>query len=122
MRAVAGVTEKADVYEHAVKLGAGPEALAGFAEGAVAEGRASTGRVYAAARRVAEAQPYSAAAHNILGLACEARGDFMGAVAAYKDGVDVLQDNSNSQGMHCPWTNVCHNELQMALSNLMCQQ
>lgn len=88
------------MYEHALKLGAGPEALAGFAEGAVAEGRASTGRVYAAARRVVDAQPYSAAAHNILGLACEGRGDFKGAVAAYKDGLDVVQDDKQAQGVH----------------------
>lgn len=97
---LSGAAEKADVYEHAVKLGAGPEALAGFAEGAIAEGRASIGRVYAAARRVVDAQPYSAAARNILGLACEARGDFKGAVAAYKDGLDVVQDGKQAQGVH----------------------
>ena len=97
-----GATEKADVYEHAVKLGAGPEALAGFAEGAVAEGRASSGRVYAAARRVAEAQPYSAAAHNILGLACEARGDCRGAVAAYCNGLAVVQGQNGGAGV-LPW-------------------
>ena len=75
-----------------MKLGAGPEALAGFAEGAVGVGRAGSGGVYAAARRVVEAQPYSPAAYNVLGLACEARGDFEGAVKAYTDGLDVTTD------------------------------
>lgn len=75
-----------------MKLGAGPEALAGFAEGAVGAGRASSGGVYAAARKIVEAQPYNAAAYNVLGLACEARGDFDGAVKAYTDGLDVMTD------------------------------
>ena len=75
-----------------MKLGAGPEALAGFAEGAVGVGRAGSGGVYAAARRVVEAQPYSPAAYNVLGLACEARGDSEGAVKAYTDGLDVRTD------------------------------
>ena len=75
-----------------MKLGAGPEALAGFAEGAVGAGRASSGSVYAAARKTVEAQPYNAAAYNVLGLACEARGGFDGAVKAYTDGLDVMTD------------------------------
>ncbi|KAL0025266.1 hypothetical protein WJX77_012112 [Trebouxia sp. C0004] len=87
-----GASDKADFYEHAVKLGAGPEALAGFAEGAVGVGRAGSGGVYAAARRIVQAQPYSPAAYNVLGLACEARGDFKGAVRAYTDGQDVSTD------------------------------
>lgn len=76
-----------------MKLGAGPEALAGYAEGAVGIGRASSGSVYAAARRIVQAQPYNAAAHNVLGLACEARGDFGGAVRAYSAGLDVCTDH-----------------------------
>ena len=76
-----------------MKLGASPEALAGYAEGAVGVHRASSGRVYAAARKVVEAQPYNAAAHNVLGLACEARGDFQGALQAYTDGLDVCCDS-----------------------------
>ena len=91
--AFAGGSDKADFYEHAVKLGAGPEALAGFAEGAVGVGRAGAGGVYAAARRIVQAQPYSPAAYTVLGLACEARGDFEGAVKAYTDGLDVRTDN-----------------------------
>jgi len=80
-----------------VKLGAGPEALAGFAEGAVGVGRAGSGGVYAAARRIVEAQPYSPAAYNVLGLACEARGDFEGAVKAYTDGLDVRTDTESGE-------------------------
>ena len=56
-------------------------------------GRASSGGVYAAARRVVEAQPYSAAAHNMLGLACQARGQFGGALQAYSAGLDVCTDH-----------------------------
>lgn len=103
----AGASDKADFYEHAVKLGAGPEALAGFAEGAVGVGRAGSGGVYAAARRIVEAQPYSPAAYNVLGLACEARSDFEGAVKAYTDGLDVWTDSElgerlqNLLGMLC---------------------
>ncbi|KAL3133073.1 hypothetical protein ABBQ38_006975 [Trebouxia sp. C0009 RCD-2024] len=93
-----GGSEKADFYQHAVKLGAGPEALAGFAEGALGEGRASSGGVYAAARRVVEAQPYSAAAHNMLGLACQARGHFAGALQAYSAGLDVCTDHYEGWG------------------------
>lgn len=89
----AGDSDKADFYEHAVKLGAGPEALAGYAEGAVGVGRASSGSVYAAARRIVQAQPYNAAAHNVLGLACEARGNFEGAIRAYSAGLDVCTDH-----------------------------
>lgn len=89
----AGNSDKADFYEHAVKLGAGPEALAGYAEGAVGVGRASSGSVYAAARRIVQAQPYNPAAHNVLGLACEARGDFQGAIRAYSAGLDVCTDH-----------------------------
>ena len=92
-----GGSDKADFYEHAVKLGAGPEALAGYAEGAVGVGRASSGSVFAAARRVVDAQPYNAAAHNVLGLACEARGDFGGAVRAYSAGLDVCTDHHEGQ-------------------------
>lgn len=88
-----GDSDKADFYEHAVKLGAGPEALAGYAEGAVGVGRASSGSVYAAARRIVQAQPYNAAAHNVLGLACEARGDFEGSIRAYSAGLDVCTDH-----------------------------
>lgn len=94
----AGANDKADFYEHAVKLGAGPEALAGFAEGAVEAGRAGSGGVYAAARKIVEAQPYNAAAYNVLGLACEARGDFSGAVKAYANGVDVRTDSESGEG------------------------
>ncbi len=80
-----------------MKLGAGPEALAGFAEGAVGVGRAGSGGVYAAARRIVEAQPYSPAAYNVLGLACEARGDFEGAVKAYTDGLDARTDTESGE-------------------------
>ena len=52
-------------------------------------GRASDGPVYAAARKVLDAQPFNAAAYNVLGLTCEARGDFEGAVKAFSDGLDV---------------------------------
>ena len=98
--AFAGGSDKADFYEHAVKLGAGPEALAGFAEGAVGVGRAGSGGVYAAARRIVQAQPYSPAAYNVLGLACEARSDFEGAVKAYTDGLDVRTDTELGERLH----------------------
>lgn len=84
-----------------MKLGAGAEALAGFVEGAVGVGRASSGSVYAAARKIVEAQPYNAAAHNVLGLASEARGDHEGAVQAYTDGLDVATD------LHEGWQSFC---------------
>ena len=84
-----------------MKLGAGPEALAGYAEGAVGVGRASNGSVYAAARRIVEAQPYNAAAHNVLGLACQARGDSRGAVQAYFAGLDVCTDDYEGWLLSC---------------------
>ncbi len=60
-------------------------------------GRACHGQVYAAARKIAEAQPYNPAAYNVLGLASEARGDFAGAVKAYTDGLDVKTGSESGE-------------------------
>jgi hypothetical protein len=43
--------ERLQIYEQAVKLGGGAEALLGFVEGALRKGRGTDCSVYAAARR-----------------------------------------------------------------------
>jgi hypothetical protein len=48
---LAGVEERLEIYEQAVKLGGGGEALLGFVEGSLRRGRANSGSVFAAARR-----------------------------------------------------------------------
>ena len=57
---------------------------------ALLQGRGLEGAVYAAARKAADLQPLNPAALNTLGLACEARGDFAGAVRAYQAALQLL--------------------------------
>ncbi|KAL4853629.1 Tetratricopeptide repeat protein SKI3 [Chlorella vulgaris] len=85
-----GASEQAAFQEHAYGLGAGPGGLLGFAESGIHAGRARQGPVYAAARKAALMQPLNPAAHNILGLASEARGDFATAANAYKMSLQLL--------------------------------
>ena len=47
----AGAEERGAIYEQAMKLGGGSEALLGFVEGTLGAGRPCSGTVYAAARR-----------------------------------------------------------------------
>lgn len=48
-----GAKERGDIYEQAVKLGGGSEALLGLVEGTLRAGRPCSGSVYAAACRCA---------------------------------------------------------------------
>ena len=48
---LSGAIERVGDYEHAVRLGAGKEALLGFVEGALRTGRGHDASVYAAACR-----------------------------------------------------------------------
>ena len=55
----AGAEERGDIYEQAMKLGGGSEALLGFVEGTLGAGRPCSGTVYAAARRCVKYFPKS---------------------------------------------------------------
>jgi superkiller protein 3 len=85
-----GDREQADYNEHAVGLGAAAEALLGFAESALRASGGIQAAVYAAARKAAELAPLDPAAQNVWGLACEAKGDAAGAVAAYRTALRLL--------------------------------
>ncbi|GBF94747.1 hypothetical protein Rsub_07630 [Raphidocelis subcapitata] len=73
-----------DASEHAVGLGGGPESWVGFAAGALRAGRGAEGAVLACAAKSAAQAPLLVAAHNSYGLACEARGAWGDAAAAFR--------------------------------------
>ncbi|BDA47118.1 probable tetratricopeptide repeat protein 37 [Coccomyxa sp. Obi] len=89
-----GAKERGDIYEQAVKLGGGSEALLGLVEGTLRTGRPCSGSVYAAACRCAELQPLDAAAWNALGRVEERRGNHAEAAAAFERAEALLFTSS----------------------------
>eukprot|EP00899_Mesostigma_viride_P027468 jgi/Mesvir1/7906/Mv11837-RA.1 len=63
--------EALDAYTHAIDMWQGPEAMLGFAKLSIRRGNGHAPEAYLAATKAAAALPDSAAAHNVLGLACE---------------------------------------------------
>lgn len=78
--------------EHAVGLGVGPEGLLLYAQTAIAGGHGAEGPVYVAARKAVALDSLNPAAWNLLGLACEAKGDLQGAVTAFRHALSLLDD------------------------------
>ncbi|KAK9814136.1 hypothetical protein WJX72_001132 [[Myrmecia] bisecta] len=97
-----GAEDKMNAHEHASKLGAGPEAFLGFAEGALRKGQGASGAVYAAARRAIHLQPLNAAAYSALGAAAEARGAYGAAVTAYQTAQALLASSSGGAAPQGP--------------------
>lgn len=64
-------------------------------------GQASSAATYAAASRAAAAAPLSAAAHNALGLAAEARGAAAAAAACFRTALDLLDSEAATAGGTC---------------------
>lgn len=94
----AGQNDSAEYNEHALGLGAGHEGLLGFAEAALTSGRGCEGAVYVAARKAKEMMPLDPGAANAWGLACEAKGDPLSAVKAYRDAEALLSMHGSVNG------------------------
>lgn len=88
-----------DAYDHAVILGGGLESRLGFATAALSQGRACEGAVLASACKAVEQQPSTAAAHNALGLAVEARGDYVRAVQSYRLALSILRHATDAKAV-----------------------
>ena len=88
--------ESINFSEHAVGLGAGAEGLLVFAEASLMKRLKNEdvdvggGNIYAVVRKAAELDACNPAALNVWGLACEVKGDGVGAVRAYKTALELL--------------------------------
>lgn len=82
--------EALSTARHAVQMGPTPEGQLGYAALAAGLGQLGTPEVYIALRQAAEQLPGVAAVHNLLGLACEARGLLSQAVASLENARAVV--------------------------------
>ncbi|KAG1666570.1 hypothetical protein FOA52_000537 [Chlamydomonas sp. UWO 241] len=88
----AGHVDALDAYEHAVGLGGGLESRLAYAAHAVSMGTGGQGEVLASATKALHQLPTLPAAHNVLGLAAEARGHTRDAAGAYETGLALLEE------------------------------
>jgi len=87
--------ESRELAEHAVGLCSGAEGLGIFAEAGLTSAKGGgDGAVFTAARRAAALMPLNPAAQNAWGLACEVKGDFIGAVTAFRTALSLLEEQN----------------------------